>query len=240
MVEPFKELTVNFDSKIVMLDNPLEMADPKKAFTENPWTTCKVSLVYKGASTMFGGERDHAEPEGEEFAKGHYEQLVTATGSIAVGDQEWSVDGCGLRDHSWGRAHGRRPGITAGSPPTSGRTSGSWRHASLGRTRRGRRAGFLWDGEMLRFVNDVRISTSWEGEESYHRGIEATLTSGDDVWKVTGRVMNLIPLRNRRNGLVTRISEGMTEWTLSDGRVGYGLSEYLDQIIDGAPVGIAE
>jgi hypothetical protein len=58
-------------------------------------------------------------------------------------------------------------------------------------------------------------------------------------------VLNLIPLRNRRPSpegdmLVTRISEGMTEWTLADGRVGYGLSEYLDQIIDGQPVGLAE
>ena len=62
--------------------------------------------------------------------------------------------------------------------------------------------------------------------------------------------MNLIPLRNRRqdpdgNWLVTRISEGMTRWTLNgaadrDGAVGYGLSEYLDQIIDDQPVGIAE
>ena len=60
-----------------------------------------------------------------------------------------------------------------------------------------------------------------------------------------GTVLDLIPLRNRRrddqgNELVTRISEGLTEWTLDDGRVGYGLSEYLDQIIDGAPVGLAE
>src|SRR4051812_39566027 len=31
----------------------------------------------------------------------------------------------------------------------------------------------------------------------------------------------------------------MTEWTLDDGRVGYGLSEYLDQIVDGKPVGLA-
>ncbi len=58
-------------------------------------------------------------------------------------------------------------------------------------------------------------------------------------------MLNLIPLRNRRpdpdgNMLVTRITEGMTEWTLDDGRVGYGLSEYLDQIIDGQPVGLAE
>jgi hypothetical protein len=40
--------------------------------------------------------------------------------------------------------------------------------------------------------------------------------------------------------LVTRISEGMTRWTLDDGREGYGLSEYLDQIIDDRPVGLAE
>ena len=40
---------------------------------------------------------------------------------------------------------------------------------------------------------------------------------------------------------MTRISEGMTEWTRrATGRVGYGLSEYLDQIIDDQPVGLAE
>ena len=55
--------------------------------------------------------------------------------------------------------------------------------------------------------------------------------------------MDLIPLRNRRqdpdgNWLMTRISEGMTKWTVEsgefEGQVGYGLSEYLDQIIDGS------
>ena len=51
-------------------------------------------------------------------------------------------------------------------------------------------------------------------------------------WKISGEVLNLIPLRNRRDGLVTRISEGLTQWTLDDGRVGYGWSEYLDQILD--------
>ncbi len=62
----------------------------------------------------------------------------------------------------------------------------------------------------------------------------------DGSLDVKGKVLNLIPLRNRRDGLVTRISEGLTEWTLEDGRVGYGLSEYLDQIVDDQPVGIAE
>ena len=39
---------------------------------------------------MFGGEPDGAPRErpGEEFARGHYEQLVGATGTIRVGDDD--------------------------------------------------------------------------------------------------------------------------------------------------------
>ena len=38
--------------------------------------------------------------------------------------------------------------------------------------------------------------------------------------------------------LNTRITEGMTEYTCN-GLTGYGLSEYLDQIVDGKPVSIS-
>jgi hypothetical protein len=36
--------------------------------------------------------------------------------------------------------------------------------------------------------------------------------------------------------LVTRITEGMTRWSYSD-LTGAGLSEYLDQMVNGTPVG---
>ena len=53
--------------------------------------------------------------------------------------------------------------------------------------------------------------------------------------------MSLIPLRNKRKDpqgeeLKTRITEAMTEYTF-EGKTGYGMSEYLDQIIEGEPVG---
>ena len=62
-------------------------------------------------------------------------------------------------------------------------------------------------------------------------------------YEVTGRVLSLIPLRNRRKTpdgqeLTTRITEGMTEYHCN-GEIGYGLSEYLDQIVDGKPTGLA-
>lgn len=246
VIEPFEHLTVNYEGKVVILEDPLEMADPRKAFTENPYADCTASLDYTGVSAMFGGEPEEShEKPGEEFAKGHYEQLVAATGTITVGDEEFTIDGFGLRDHSWGPRFWQAPWYYRWLTANFGNAFGFMGSRIARRDSDGTRGGFVWDGDELHLCNDFEISTEWEGDDAYHRSIHATLraTAADDSpleWKVTGKVLNLIPLRNRREGLVTRISEGLTEWTLADGRTGYGWSEYLDQIVDDAPVGIDE
>jgi len=246
VVEPFTELTVSYQGPVVLLDNPLEMADPRAAFTGNPHVDADVRLTYAGRSAMFGGEPDqpHERP-GEEFARGHYEQLVEASGTVEVGDQAWSISGFGLRDHSWGPRYWQAPWYYRWLTANFGPGFGFMGSRIARREGAGTRGGFVWDGERLHLCTDFRIRTVWEGDDRYHRAVEAELVTTDRTWSVTGRVLRLIPLRNRRHGpdgddLVTRISEGLTEWTLDDGRVGYGLSEYLDQIIDGQPVGVAE
>ncbi|MDA0370880.1 MAG: hypothetical protein O3B06_05215, partial [Actinobacteria bacterium] len=87
MVEPFEELKIDFLGKVVVLSEPEQMVDPKKAFTDNPYSECEVHITFtgQGRPSMFGGEPDtpHEAP-GEEFAKGHYEQLVEARGTIRV------------------------------------------------------------------------------------------------------------------------------------------------------------
>jgi hypothetical protein len=247
--EPFEHLEVTYDGKVVILDDPLQMADPKKAFTENPFEEASVSLTYTRVSDMFGGEPDtpHEAP-GEEFAKGHYEQLIGGRGTIRVGNEEWPVDGFGLRDHSWGPRYWQAPWYYRWLTANFGGDFGFMGSRVAKRDGAGTRGGFVWEDGQLHLCDDFSISTSWVGDDTYHQDIEAKLVSSraGKEWKVTGKVMSLIPLRNRRNDpntgelLVTRISEGMTEWTLADGRIGYGLSEYLDQIIDDKPVGIAE
>ena len=109
----------------------------------------------------------------------------------------------------------------------------------------GRRYGgmVLRDGA-YEHIRHATIETVWTGDDQYHAEVRATATTDADTYEITGRVLNLIPLRNRRETpegeqLVTRISEGMTEWSCN-GMTGYGLSEYLDQIIDGRPVGASE
>ena len=254
MVKPFEELRIDYSGKVVVLDDPLQMANPKEAFTNNPYAECEVHITFtgKGKPSMFGGEPDQPhETPGEEFAKGHYEQLVEAHGTIRVGDQEFDIAGCGLRDHSWGPRYWQAPWYYRWLTANFGPDLGFMASRVAKKDGPGTRGGFVWDNGQMHYCDHFELTTEFEGDDTYHQRISGLLKSSrsEREWKFTGEVMDLIPLRNRRqdpegNWLVTRISEGMTRWTMAsgehDGAVGYGLSEYLDQIIDNKPVGFNE
>jgi hypothetical protein len=111
VVEPFKRLKVSFSGKALLLERPFEMADPKKAYRENPSVPCTVELDYEGVSPMYGGETVKADgsplevdPE-KSFAKAHYEQHCAARGVVTVGEERFEIAGFGLRDKSWGPRH---------------------------------------------------------------------------------------------------------------------------------------
>jgi hypothetical protein len=251
---PFENLSLRYEGKVVLLTDPHQMVEPKVAFTSNPFERCTIDLAILGRSAMFGGEPDtpHEAP-GEEFAKGHYEQLHQAVGTITVGDMTWKVNGFGLRDHSWGPRYWQAPWyyrwLTGNAGPEFG-FMGSFVAKKPGSGSAGSQGGFVWEDGKLHLVDAVDVSTTWTGSASYHDKVHLTLRSSrsDREWRVEGDVMSLIPLRNRRTTpdgeeLLTRISEGMTRWTVAGSdttspQTGYGLSEYLDQIVDAMPVGI--
>jgi hypothetical protein len=254
MVRPFEELRVDYSGKLLVLDDPKQMTDPKSAFTNNPYEACEVHLTFtgQGRASMFGGEPDtpHETP-GEEFAKGHYEQLIEAAGTISIGDQEWSIQGSGLRDHSWGPRYWQAPWYYRWLTASFGKDFGFMASRVAKQNGPGTRGGFVWESGTLHYCDHAEVATEFVGDESYHQRVTGLLRSSrsGQEWRFSGEVMNLIPLRNRRqdpdgNWMVTRISEGMTRWTMTSGEhagaEGYGLSEYLDQIIDGTPVGLAE
>jgi hypothetical protein len=250
VVEPFVELRVRYEGKVVLLDDPTQMAEPRAAFRDNPHVPCTVELTFtgQGRASMFGGEPEEShETPGEEFARGHYEQLVEGRGTITVGERVFDVDGFGLRDHSWGPRYWQAPWYYRWLTANCGKDFGFMATRVARRDGPGTRGGFVWEDGRIHLCDDVTLSTTTVGDTAYHQGITATLRSSRSgrSWSFTGEVLSLIPLRNRRtdpegNELMTRVSEGMTRWTMDDSRVGFGLSEYLDQIIDGRPVGIAE
>jgi hypothetical protein len=257
VVTPFEELRIGYEGKVVTLQRPLDMADPRAAFTSNPWEDCSIELTVRGASEPWGGEPEvRIEREGEEFAKGHYEQLTNSTGTLRVADLELPIEGRGLRDHSWGPRTWQAPWYYRWLTVNMGDGTGMMLSRIAREDHDGIRNGFAWDGTRLLDVRDIRLHTGWEGGDHHHRSIAADFVlerpdGSTEELRLDGDVINLIPLRNRRGEKVTRISEGLTRWRLSQpldaghepageedpALVGYGWSEYLDQIVDGVPVG---
>lgn len=237
VVHPLEELIVAYAGGLTILTDPLEMADPKRAFTTNPHVSASVNLRYVATAPPVGGEHEATrERPGEEFARAHYEQLVGASGTVVVGDQSWTVQGFGLRDHSWGPRSWQAPWYYRWLVG-NGAEFGFMGSMVARRSAEPAQGGFIWDGGRLHLCDRCEITTTWSAN-NYHRAVGVKMFSGGQEWAVRGEVLNLIPLRNQRDGMVTRISEGLTEWTLADGRVAHGLSEYLDQIVDGRPVGV--
>ena len=167
---------------------------------------------------------------------------MAVTGRVYVGEHRFDlVDGLSFRDHSWG------PRIWQ-SIAWYRWTNASFGPLGIATTVRGDDAGgrhvsgFVYDVERYGDahwvpVRDVQLTSEYDDEVFPVRN-EVVVRTDDDVYELHGDIWSDIPLRNRRAGKVTRITEGMTRWRCR-GHEGAGLTEYLDQIVDGVPVGYA-
>ncbi|MDX6743541.1 hypothetical protein [Actinocorallia sp. A-T 12471] len=251
--EPFRELAVSFEGEVIRLADGFVMADPKTAYATSPRAKATVDLTVEGVSPMLGGEAvaedggPLPETHGGDFARGHYEQHIVSTGSVRVGDREWRVRAPGLRDHSWGPRHWQSPWWYRWLTGNFGRDAGFV--ASVIARRDGSRTvgGVVFREGRYEQIHDVRLRTVWHEQNATQTALSLTLATDEGSYEVEGSVLSMVPLRNRRTDadgspLTTRIAEGLTEWrcpALAE-QPGGGMSEYLDQIIDGAPVGRAE
>lgn len=247
VVEPFKSLKVTYEGDALILSDPLMMADPRAAFKANPRKPCKIELNYTGQSPMYGGETVKADgtpleidPE-KSFAKAHYEQHCSVEGQVVIDGQAFDLSGYGLRDKSWGPRHWQAIEWYRWCPMNFGPDFGMM-FTVMGDGKGGARAsGMVFRDGIYDNVVDCTLDSDWD-ENDYQTGMRATVkTEGGKTYEVRGKVLSLIPLRNRRTTpdgeeLLTRLTEGMTEYHC-DGKVGLGMSEYLDQIVDGKALG---
>src|SRR5262249_52311560 len=176
--------------------------------------------------------RGGGEGAGQEFARGHLEQHGHATGRVAVGDRTWTIDGHGLRDRSWGPRYWQAPRFYRWLTMNFGHDAGIAAALTVQRDGSQVQGGYLYGaGRPNRAIGRVEVSSDHAGPEQLHWGLRARLhpADGGPPEEVSGRVLSMVPLRNRRNGVTTRIAEGLTEWHWS-GRVGYGWSEFRDHV----------
>ena len=245
VIEPFREHRVTYQGRACTLANPLEMADPRAAFTKNPLEAVSLDVRWRGLSPGWGGEPRRRLPdgsvvsassttEGNQFARGHLEQHGAATGTITIAGRRYEIDGFGLRDHSWGPRYWQNTGWYRWLTMNFGADLGLM--GLVTEAPDGERShGYLYrEGQPNAVIRKVELETDFTGEQQVHDRLRVKLhpDSGPPL-EVTGRVLSLVPCRNRRAGWVTRVSEGFTEWKLatpSGERVGYGMSEYLDHL----------
>jgi hypothetical protein len=247
VVKPFEHLTIGFDGKVCLLDDPKQMANPREAFKTNPFVECEVRLDVTGVSPMYGGlpQYDDGSPietdASKSFAKAHYEQHTAVKGSIQVGAETITLDGLGLRDKSWGPRYWQAVSWYRWLPMIFG-PDFAMMLSIVDAGGSPRRSGMVLDNGEYKMIRDCRIESDYDADD-YQTAMRCWARTDDAEYEVTGEVISMIPLRNRRKTddgeqLHTRITEAMTRYECN-GRKGMGMSEYLDQIVDGRAVGLA-
>lgn len=243
VIEPWREHRVSYQGTACWLKDPLEMAQPSRAFRENPHVPVELEIRWLGLSPGWGGEPRRRLPSGayasagggdpdRQFARGHFEQHGAAEGALVIAGRRYDIRGFGLRDHSWGPRYWQNTGYYRWLTMNFGPDLGLMGLVSeLPEGKQASRGYVYRRGLPNAPIARVEIETEYATDQRVHRAIRARLyPEGESApIEVSGQVRSLVPCRNRRGGWVTRISEGMTEWRLGS-QVGYGMSEYLDHL----------
>ena len=245
VVVPFETLDVSYDGDVLVMANPADMLDPKKAFSENPQLPCRLQLRFEGVSPVYGGEIVNADGSRWELdpetatLRGHIEQHMAVTGALSVGEESFSIDGFGYRDKSWGPRHWDNFYWYKWQPMTFSRDFG------VMMTVRGRADGdpvmyghIFRDGKLEHLV-DVAIETSYD-DAYYPLRIVTRLITEQREYLLEGDLETVIPLRHRRklgDGTTShaRITEGVMRYRC-DGMSCFGMSENFDMIEQGVPL----
>lgn len=228
VLEPGERIRTTYDGSAVYLKDPNDMREPGDAFKNNPHQKIRLDLLHRGVGPIYGHVADPTDAGAQnDFARAHYEQHMAVTGTLQVEDGPvLEINGFGLRDHSWG------PRYWQSTPSYRWITGNFGEDIGMVISRVGDHVGGVFHkGQELYNIVGLDLESEHVPETNYHRALKAKVRlSNGEEHTVEGTVKGFIPLRNRRAGMFTHIGEGMTEYVLDGQRVGYGLSEYLDQL----------
>ncbi|MVF14506.1 hypothetical protein FT643_20420 [Ketobacter sp. MCCC 1A13808] len=254
VIKPLHTLRVTYTGEVCVLADPQAMENPKQAFADNPHVHAKLDLTFQGFTPVYGGEavdnngKPIEEAPDEAFARGHYEQHMRGNGQVGIGDEQFDLNGFGLRDHSWGPRYWQNlywyrwlPMVFSDQLAIniSIVTMASGRQHIWGMVYDCRNGG----PQQYDLIDTAELESTLDSRLQAQSQTATITTVSGRRYQISGQSLALIPLRNRRQTntgewRTTRITEAMTRFEC-DGMVGYGMSEYLDQIMNDEPVGKA-
>lgn len=239
---PFERVGMQYRGEVLLLEDPEAMRDPRAAFARAPRRDCEVVFEHTAASPMHGGEPTReGQPTmyGRDFSLGHFNQHTRARGHIAVGTERFALDGFGWRDHSWGPRYWTNIYFYRLFIANFGPDRGFMLLKITDRAGHTRRCGVLqYDGEYEEII-DLDVMTEWTARKD-PRAMRLGVRTARRAVRIDGEIATCVPLRNRRKvgdvDLESRIAEGFTRWRW-DERSGFGMTEYIEVLEDGVPVG---
>jgi hypothetical protein len=165
----------------------------------------------------------------EGVASTHYEQPGSVAGTIEVGGRRHPLTGRGMRDHSWGVRdwqavpYWRWFGLIA--DPDNFLVLNNVGTAEGGETA----GGFMMRDGLLAPIESCETTSELDPELGCQRSFVARARDAEGrKTTLAGRAVEVAPLRQKRDGRITHVNEGLTEYDW-EGRRGTGISEYLIQ-----------
>jgi len=230
VLQPFRKLGLSFAGRVFHFTDPGILKDPKTAYTTSPQYDFDLDFEVTGLGDIHDNvDRRTTALQEVSYWKEHYEQVIRIEGLMRYGGTGLNLKGLGLRDHSWGPRTWQSPryyrflSAVFDEERAFGLMFLATNSGLLSKK------GFLSTPTGSYDLKDIRLETEHAGPDRYHQRIHLELDTADQTFRFAGEVFSLLPLRNRKEGRIVRIAEGMTRWHWQD-RVGYGLSEYPDHL----------
>jgi hypothetical protein len=240
---PFRRWRIELEGSCQDCPDGRILVTPRK---ERPDGWCResparLSLEYDCFGTpYYSGHGEH----------GHFEQAGRVRGTLAVGGSEFTLDGYGLRDKSWGprpwtdQSAGQRVGPRDSLGEGRGwRVFSCWLTSvideelafaiSAAQTSDGgiRTQGFVSRSGVNHQITGMKIENAYEGDTLFHaqNRFEASFEDGSTL-SGRGEILNPGPTKIAMPSGATIVNAAMTRFELASGEVGFGISEYWSSV----------
>ena len=241
--EPLRAVSMAYEGEALILDDPNLLRDPKRLFTEATKLPLSIDATLECSSPVYGGapiDDEQITMYGRDFSLGHFFQHMRTQATISLAGEHYAIDGFGWRDHSWGPRYWTNINFYRLFIVNFDNGDGFTMLKITDRGGHTRRVGVMSIGGELEQILDVDLITDWDQYKD-PKQIKLCMRTPGRAAVMHGEVLTLAPLRNRRKlddgtALETRIAEGFTKWSWGE-MTGYGLSEYIERVEDGMPIG---
>jgi hypothetical protein len=187
--------------------------DPGDVLRSSERVTVELDLDFEGRFPLhtLSESGDIAEGGGVAFARNHYEQFGSVTGSIAAGGSVSEVAaGPAFRDHSWGpRDWQAAPDSDFITIVDADGSAIAGFVARLDDAEFG--AGVRWTSEGRQAADSLRVETAYAGEPELRGPLTVNVTAGGRQLVYEARVRAFLPLRHRRDDQTVRIGQALLE-----------------------------